>query len=72
MSLVQERTRFANRLQKVLEDTNIKLTSVASDILGVSAQAILRALQAGQEEPMILAELAKGKLRPSGMNWSKL
>jgi transposase len=61
MSLVQERTRFANRLQKVLDDTNIKLTSVASDIRGVSAQAILRALQAGQEDPKILAEPAKGK-----------
>jgi transposase len=50
-SLVQERNRFANRLQKVLEDTNIKLSSVATDIQGVSAQAILRAL------------LAKGRLR---------
>jgi transposase len=47
----------------VLEDTNIKLTSVASDIRGVSAQAVLRALLAGQEDPKILAELAKGKLR---------
>lgn len=62
-SLVQERTRFANRLHKVLEGTNIKLMSVASDIQGVSAQAILRALLAGQEDPKVLADLAKGKLR---------
>lgn len=62
-SLVQERTRFANRLQKVLEDTNIKLMSVARDIQGVSAQAMLRALLAGQEDPKVLADLAKGKLR---------
>ena len=50
-SLVEERSRFANRLQKVLEDINIKLASVATDMQAVSAQAILRELLAGQEDP---------------------
>ena len=62
-SLVEEHTRFANRLQKVLEDTNLKLSSVVSDMQGVSAQAMLRALLNGQEDPKVLAELAKGRLR---------
>jgi transposase len=62
-SLVEERSRFANRLQKVLEDTNIKLACVATDMQGVSAQAILRALLAGQEDPQVLAGLARGKMR---------
>jgi transposase len=62
-SLVEERNRFANRLQKVLEGTNIKLSAVATDIQGVSAQAILRALLNGQEDPRVLAELARGRLR---------
>ena len=63
LSLVQERTRFANRLQKVLETTNIKLASVVSDMQGASAQAILRELLAGKTEPQALAELARGQLR---------
>jgi transposase len=62
-SLVQERNRFANRLQKVLEDTNVKLSAVVTDMQGVSAQAILRALLAGQSNVKELAELAKGRLR---------
>jgi transposase len=62
-SLVLERNRFANRLQKVLEDTNIKLSSVATDIQGVSAQAILRALLSGQSDVKALTGLAKGRLR---------
>jgi transposase len=62
-SLVEERSRFANRLQKVLEGTNIKLSSVVTDIQGESAQAMLQALLNGQEDPKVLAELAKGRLR---------
>jgi len=62
-SLMQERARFTNRLQKVLEDANLKLSSVATDLQGVTAQAILRALVAGQEDPKLLAELARGTLR---------
>jgi transposase len=63
LSLVEERNRFANRLQKVLEDTNIKLSSVATDIQGVSAQAILRALLDGERDITVLVALSKGRLR---------
>ena len=62
-STVQDRTRIVNRIQKVLEDANIKLAAVATDIKGVSAQTILRSLLAGEEDPHALADLARGKLR---------
>ena len=62
-SLVWERQREANRLQKLLEDANIKLGDVASDVLGASGRAMLRALCEGETDPEALAELAKGKLR---------
>jgi transposase len=62
-TLIQERARVANRIQKLLESANLKLGSVASDILGVAAQAILRALVAGERDNEQLAALAKGKLR---------
>lgn len=62
-SLVQERARIANRLQKVLEDANIKLAAVATDVLGVSGRAILSALLEGETDPAILADLARGRLR---------
>lgn len=62
-SLVQERTREANRVQKVLEDANIKLASVASDVLGASGRAMLAALIEGHEDSQMLAEMAKGRLR---------
>src|SRR5262249_35088522 len=52
-----------NRVQKVLEDANIKLASVASDPLGVSGRAMIRALIAGEEDPGVLAELARKRLR---------
>jgi transposase len=61
--LVQERVRQVNRVQKVLEGANIKLASVASDILGVSGRAMLAELVAGQSDPAVMAELAKGRLR---------
>jgi hypothetical protein len=54
---------FANRIQKVLEDANIKLGSVASDVLGVSGRHILHAVVEGQQDPEQLAELALGRLR---------
>lgn len=63
LSLVQERSRFANRLQKVLEDTNIKLAAVATDMQGVSAQAMLRSLIQGETDPNVLASMAKGRMR---------
>jgi transposase len=62
-SLIQECTREANRLHKVLEDAGIKLASVASDILGVSGRAMLTALVEGTTDPEVLAELARGRLR---------
>ena len=62
--LIEERTRTIQRLEKVLQDAGIKLTSVASTILGKTGRAILAALLAGEEDPAVLAELAKGRLRP--------
>jgi transposase len=62
-SLVEERARIVNRLQKTLEDTNLKLSSVITDLTGVSARAILAHLLAGESDPAVLAELAKGRLR---------
>jgi hypothetical protein len=58
---VEERQRVANRIQKVLEDANIKLAAVATDIQGVSAQAMLRALLDGEEDPAVLADLAQAR-----------
>ena len=62
-SLVQERTREANRIQKVLEGANIKLGSVASDVLGVSGREMLSALSDGEDDPKVLADMARGRLR---------
>ena len=61
--LVQERAAVVNRLQKVLEDANIKLASVVSDVMGVSARAMLKEIVAGQTDPSVLADLARGRLR---------
>jgi transposase len=61
--LIQERTREANRLHKVLEDAGIKLATVATDILGASGRAMLHALVAGTTDPAVLADLARGTLR---------
>ena len=62
-SLIQERSREANRIQKLLEGANIKLSSVATDVLGASGRAMLAALAAGETDPETLAGLAKGRLR---------
>ncbi len=62
-NFVRERVNLANRLQKVLESANIKLASVATDILGVSGRAMLEALMDGQASPVQMAELAQGRLR---------
>jgi transposase len=61
--LASEPTRLANRIHKVLEDANIKLGAVASDILGKSGRAMLRALIRGELAPEKLAELAEGRSR---------
>lgn len=52
------------RLEKVLQDAGIKLTSVASKVLTQSGRAMVEALIAGERDPAALADLAKGKLRP--------
>jgi transposase len=62
-TLIDERSAVVKRLQRVLEDANLKLTGVATDIMGVSGRAILAALVAGAADPAALAELAKGRLR---------
>jgi transposase len=62
-SLVRERSREINRLQKTLEGANIKLAAVATDILGKSGHDILTALAAGATDAATLADLARGKLR---------
>ena len=61
--LTQTHTAECQRIQKNLENAGIKLDSVASDVLGVSGRAMLRALLAGERDPEVLAELAKGALR---------
>jgi transposase len=62
-TLVQERTREKQRAEKLLEDTQIKLSSVISDIFGKSGRDMLDALIAGQRDPHVLAELARGSMR---------
>ena len=60
---IQIRAGEINRLQKIMEDANLKLGSVVSNVMGVSARAILAALLGGVADPAALAQLAKGKLR---------
>jgi transposase len=61
--LTAEQSRVSNRIHKTLEDANIKLGSVATDILGVSGREMIRALIGGEEDPNQLAELARRRLR---------
>jgi len=61
--LVSQRTQEINRIQKVLETANIKLASVASDVVGVSGRLMLQALIEGKADASALAELARGTLR---------
>ena len=62
-SIIEERAREANRVQKVLEGANIKLSSVVSDILGVSGRDMLRRLAEGEDNAAALADLARGRLK---------
>lgn len=62
-AIVRERAREYQRLEKLLEDAGIKLTSVATDISGASGRAMLEALIAGERDPAVLADLAKQRLR---------
>jgi len=61
--LVQERTQALNRLQKVLESANIKVGTIATDLLGVSGRAMLEALIAQEHTPVQMANLARGRMR---------
>jgi transposase len=61
--LIQAHTAECQRIHKVLEDASIRLGSVAADVLGVSGRAMLLALLAGERDPKVLAELARGRLR---------
>jgi len=63
-TLVQQRAQAINRVQKVLETANIKLSSVASDVLGISGRDMLDAMLAGIGDAETLAGLARGRLRP--------
>ena len=63
--LVAERTQHVQRIQKVLEDANVKLAGVLTDILGASGRAMLDALVAGEQDPAQLAQLAHGRVRAS-------
>jgi transposase len=60
---IEERTREIQRLDKVLQDAGIKLSSVATRVLGASGRAMLDALVSGTTDPQVLAELARGRLR---------
>lgn len=62
-SLIQQRAQVVNRIQKVLEGANIKLGSVVSSVAGMSGRAMLEAMVEGVEDPQLLAEMAKGRLR---------
>lgn len=62
-SLIEERAREINRIQKVLEGANIKLSSVASNVLGKSGRAMIEAMIAGEEDPEILSKLAQRRLK---------
>lgn len=62
-SLIRERASELNRIQKVLEGANIKLASVATNILGVAGRQMLAAMSGGETDPAVLADLARGKLK---------
>lgn len=70
-SLIEERTREVNRIQKVLEGANIKLSSVVSDVLGVSGRAMLEGLIQKPVNPEVLAELAQGRMKNKKVDLAK-
>ena len=61
--LNEDKVRLANRIQKMLEDANIKLASVATDVLGASGRAMLQAIATGEDDPEKLAQMARKGLR---------
>jgi transposase len=62
-ALTRDRARRVQRIEKILEDAGIKLSTVATDIMGVSGRAMLQALIEGRDEPAAIADLAKRRLR---------
>jgi transposase len=62
-TFIQQRADMVNRVQKVLEDANIKLASVATDVMGVSGRAMIEKMIGGETDPKVLADLAAGRLR---------
>jgi transposase len=63
VQLIRQKVQVANRIQKTLEDCNIKLGSVASDVLGASGRDMIRAIVKGENDPITLAEMARQRLR---------
>ena len=63
LDLTRDRSRHVQRLEKLLEDALIKLSTVATDIMGKSGRAMLEALTAGERDPGVLAGLARGRMR---------
>jgi transposase len=63
MKLIDQHTSVVNRLHKVLQQGNIKLSSVATDVMGVSGRAMIKAMIEGESDPETLASLAKGRLK---------
>lgn len=63
VQLIRQKVQVANRIQKTLEDANIKLGSVASDVLGASGRDMIRAIVKGENDPITLADLARQRLR---------
>lgn len=63
LELTEERSRHKQRLEKLLEDALIKLSCVATDIMGMSGRAMIEALIAGERDPQVLAALARGRMR---------
>ena len=61
--LVNSRTAEKNRVEKLLEDAQIKLSVIASDIFGVSGREMMAALIGGQRDPKVLAQLARARMR---------
>jgi transposase len=61
-TLTEERSRHKQRIEKILEDAQIKLSSVACDIFGVSGRAMLEAMIQGQADPQVLAAMARGRM----------
>jgi len=70
-TLVQQRAQVVNRIQKLLECANIKLTAVVSNVMGVSGRAMLEAIAKGIKDPQVLAAMAKGRLRSKLLDLEK-